>query len=183
MARPAKLSLFDRKLQELERQRELIEGDIRTISKSMRKLDEGGTLPPLRSRSAEAAPAAPAARTSAPAPTPAPAEPPPWRRDASAARTLDRAFGTLTGDEGAAPADELEAEPDERPVPPPAPHLVVDTRRRAPAAPPRFANYFASGSFGTNRPLAEERRIQRHKAIFMVIVVATVLYITVRFVF
>ena len=38
MARPAKLSLFDRKLQELERQRELIEGDIRTISKSMRKL-------------------------------------------------------------------------------------------------------------------------------------------------
>lgn len=180
MARPAKLSLFDRKLQELERQRELIEGDIRTISKSMRKLDEGGTLPPLRSRSAEAAPAA---RTPAPAPLAAPAEPPPWRRDASAARTLDRAFGTLAGDEGAAPADELEAEPDERPVPPPAPHLVVDTRRRAPAAPPRFANYFASGSFGTNRPLAEERRIQRHKAIFMLIVVATVLYIAVRFVF
>jgi hypothetical protein len=180
MARPAKLSLFERKLQDLERQRELIEGDIRTLSKSMRKLDEGGALPPLRSRSAEAAPAP---RPAAPTPNPAPAEPPPWRRDAAAARTLDRAFGTLAGDEGATPADDLEAEPDERPVPPPAPHLVVDTRRRASPAPPRFANYFASGSFGTNRPLAEERRIQRHKAIFMVIVVATLLYIAIRFVF
>ena len=176
MARPAKPSLFERKLQDLERQRELIESDIRSLSKSMRKLDEGGGLPPLRTRSLESAPA-PATRGSS---ATAAADSPARRREPVSAPTPDLALGTLAGDEGPSPATELAREPEDLPSPSP---LVVDTRRRSTQAPPRFANYFASGSFGKSRPLAEERRIQRNKAIFMIIVVLLVVSIAIRFVF
>jgi len=40
---------------------------------------------------------------------------------------------------------------------------------------PRFANYFVSGSVDGIRPLRHERRIQRNKAITMIIVVLLVL--------
>ena len=172
MARPSKPSLFERKLKELEQQQELIQNDIRTLSKSMRKLDEGGEMPPLRSRSIDAVRAARAAVASEPVSARrAPPPPPP------------------------PPAPELEPEPLDEPPPEPvplpvaemddgsdAPPLVVDSRRFPPPVRPKFANYFASGSFGSSRPLAEERRIQRNKAIFMVVVLVLVIAIVLRFV-
>lgn len=46
--------------------------------------------------------------------------------------------------------------------------------------PERFANYFSSGSFGKTRPLGYEKRLQRNKAIFMVIFVVIVAYVMYR---
>lgn len=175
MARPSKPSLFERKLKELEQQQELIQNDIRTLSKSMRKLDEGGEMPPLRSRSIDAVRAARAAVAAEPAPVrraPAPVSPPP----PEPAPDLDPEPEAL-----GEPAPDLEPVPDADDGSD-APPLIVDTRRFPPPVRPKFANYFASGSFGSSRPLAEERRIQRNKAIFMVVVLVLVLAIVLRFI-
>ncbi len=161
MARTSRPSLFERKLQELERQQDVIQNDIRSLSKSMRKIEEGGELPPLRSRALDIRPA----RTA----------PPPAAEAAAPARSLPPSD----------PVELIEEEaPEVEPAPAaPPPPLVVDARRRASTKNPRFANYFASGSFGSSRPLAEERRIQRNKAVFMIIVLVVVLAIVWRFVF
>lgn len=56
---------------------------------------------------------------------------------------------------------------------------------RRPVARPneRFANYFASGSFVKTRPLGRERRVQRNKAIFMVLFVLLMGYLVFHLVF
>ena len=43
--------------------------------------------------------------------------------------------------------------------------------------PERLISYLSSGSFGSTRPAADERRYQRNKAIFMVIFVAVLAFI------
>ncbi len=54
-------------------------------------------------------------------------------------------------------------------------------RARAPGggeAKERFAHYFASGSFvGATRPMREERRIRRNKALYMVILAVIVAFV------
>ena len=47
----------------------------------------------------------------------------------------------------------------------------------------RFANYFASGSFGRNRPMAQEKKVQRNKAVFMLIFVLLFGSILVKLIF
>lgn len=178
MARPGKPSLFDRKLQDLEQQRDLIQNDIRSLSKSLRKIEEGGELPPLRSRQPEPRTPARAPQPAAPIATAPPAEPLPAAREPSAPKTSERTFARLapleTEPEAAAssPGSDRSLDP-----------LVVDTRRLTPLKTPKFANYLASGSFGNSRPLAQERRIQRNKAVFMVVVLVLALVVVLRFVF
>lgn len=41
----------------------------------------------------------------------------------------------------------------------------------------RFATYFGSGSLHSVRPLRQERRVQRNKAVFMLILAAAILYL------
>ncbi len=43
----------------------------------------------------------------------------------------------------------------------------------------RFASYFTSGNFIRSRPLRQERRLQRNKALFMLFVVAMVAFVVV----
>jgi hypothetical protein len=47
----------------------------------------------------------------------------------------------------------------------------------------RFANYFASGSLHSVRPLRQERRVQRNKAIVMLILALLVLYGVINMIF
>lgn len=72
----------------------------------------------------------------------------------------------------------------------PVPPDDVPAVHRSPAAPlaeeaglapktpsdQRFANYFVTGGLHSVRPLRQERRVQRNKAIVMVIIAALVLY-------
>ncbi|MFH0908593.1 MAG: hypothetical protein V1929_07515 [bacterium] len=57
----------------------------------------------------------------------------------------------------------------------------VPTRKPA-SKDERFANYFSSGSFGKAGPLSRERKLQRNRAIFMILVVALAAFLLYRFV-
>ncbi|HMP75550.1 MAG TPA: hypothetical protein PKE12_04560 [Kiritimatiellia bacterium] len=83
-----------------------------------------------------------------------------------------------------------------RAPPPAAPETAptqaeVETVAGRPAAPRRvgpresdkFASYFSSGSFVKPRTLGRERRVQRNKAIFMLIFVGLVGYLVYHLVF
>ena len=65
-----------------------------------------------------------------------------------------------------------------RPPPRSAPHSVdmFDPQEEK----RRFANYFASGSFLGAKPLREERRFQRNRAIAMLIIVAAFAWVLYR---
>lgn len=47
----------------------------------------------------------------------------------------------------------------------------------------RFATYFGSGSLHSVRPLRQERRVQRNKAVVMLILAALILYGVVKMIF
>lgn len=69
------------------------------------------------------------------------------------------------------------------PPPRPAPAPGMAPRNPNPRETDRFANYFASGSFGKSRPMVRERRVMRNKAIFMLILVALVGFLVYRLAF
>ena len=48
---------------------------------------------------------------------------------------------------------------------------------------PRFANYFVTGSLHSVRPLRQERRVQRNKAIFMLVVAIALLFLVFSMIF
>jgi len=52
-----------------------------------------------------------------------------------------------------------------------------------PVADQRFATYFGSGSLHSVRPLRQERRVQRNKAIVMLILAALLLYSVAKMLF
>ncbi len=82
----------------------------------------------------------------------------------------------------AAPAavpDPVPAEPELRPAAAPG----MAPRNPGPRETERFANYFASGSFGRARPMGREKRLMRNKAIFMLVVVALVAFLFYRLAF
>lgn len=85
-----------------------------------------------------------------------------------------------------APPPEPVAEPEPvevTPPPRPAPAPGMAPRNPSPRETDRFANYFASGSFGKSRPMVRERRVMRNKAIFMLILVALVAFLVYRLAF
>jgi hypothetical protein len=47
----------------------------------------------------------------------------------------------------------------------------------------KLANYLSTGSFGKGRPLSRERRIQRNKAIFTLLVALLAVYMTITWLF
>ncbi len=68
--------------------------------------------------------------------------------------------------------------------PMPRPQEAAPSGRRAePSEDKRFANYFASGSFVKTRPLGRERRVQRNKAIFLLIFVLLMGYLVYHLIF
>lgn len=67
----------------------------------------------------------------------------------------------------------LRPEEPSAPVPPDQPEVPA---RSAEHRPEKFASYLASGSFGTPRSLSRERRIQRNKAIMMLVFALLAIY-------
>ncbi len=61
-------------------------------------------------------------------------------------------------------------EPDDIPLPKPVPDQ-------------RFATYFGTGSLHSVRPLRQERRVQRNKAVVMLILAALILYGVIKMMF
>jgi hypothetical protein len=154
MARPPRTSPFDRRLQELEAESSRVRKELRHLS---RTLQSGAPAPALvlPPRKAE------------PRPVPAEREPPP-----SAGATPRPRPGFLSADAPAAapPAGGVEPSPSPTPLPEP---------RRVEEEPKRLSSYLSSGSFGSTRPVADERRFQRNKALFMLAfvgVLALILY-------
>ena len=87
---------------------------------------------------------------------------------------------------GAPPVEPAaEPEPEARPAAEPRAPLAPGMAPRNPSAneTQRFANYFASGSFGKARPLGRERRVMRNKAIFMLLLVALFAFVLHRLLF
>ena len=151
---------IERRIKELEKQSNLVRRDIRTLSKAIQKPSGPIQIPRLRTAAAEQPPAPPPARPSTP------------RLQRSAMPGRDGEDGDLfsPGQPGAATAA---AEPR-------APAYPSD--RRPPAGEGRFAEYFASGSFGKARMLGHERNVQRNRAIVMIILVVVVAFTVLKLV-
>ncbi len=88
------------------------------------------------------------------------------------------------------PRPPMEAQPLQTPSPRdpeqplrPATGAVTSTPRLGPSEDKRFANYFASGSFVKPRPLGRERRVQRNKAIFLLMFALLMAYLVYHLVF
>lgn len=99
-----------------------------------------------------------------------------------AADAYDSKPSAWTARNAAPPEAPPQEVPREQPVPE-APPVEMAVRRPATRSNDRFANYFASGSFVKTRPLGRERRVQRNKAIFMMIFVLLVGYLVYHLVF
>lgn len=123
-----------------------VEGDIRTVSKAVEDPDREKALRRLKQLSVEAE-----------------------REAALEARVVQ------AGEPPAARAEFLEKEP-------PAGGLAGengagrDVLVPKPPVDQRFAQYFVTGGLHSVRPLRQERRVQRNKAIIMAVIAAVVLY-------
>lgn len=94
---------------------------------------------------------------------------------------------------GAPVALEPRAQTERTPIHEEPPRQAPESVRPAPAAPvskrldpsedKRFANYFASGSFVRQRPLGRERRVQRNKAIFLLMFAIIMGYLVYHLIF
>ena len=165
---------FERRIRELEEEASRLQRNIKTINKALDRgdLEELQAIRPARVEPPRgpASPPPPPARAPVSAPVPAPVP--------------------------AAPAEELlpVAAPEANPPPAAAPALpasapevddVVAWRAmpRAPQRPgavrgnERFASYLSSGSFGKSRPVGVERRVQRNKAIFALLLAVLLSFI------
>jgi len=139
---------YDRRLREMDEEAERIRKSMQQLMKSV----------PRASTSQRPAPEAPLSRPPAYRASGRPPEPR-WDEDAPAA------------DDGIGDAPGL-GNPREMATP-------VEAPRGAGAATPRpdrLVNYLASGSFGKSRSLNRERRIQRNKAVMMLIFALLAIY-------
>lgn len=170
MGRSAPESPLARRLRELAEEEKALQQQMKALARQARRLED--ELPSGRA----APPPGPRVRGSA-APVESSAPPTPPRSDVVTAPEMD----ILMGDAPAALPRGVPAAA--RPVSPG--YAATMPAARKPAAPPpeRFANYFSSGSFGKARPLGYEKKLQRNKAIFMVIFVVLVSYVLYRIFF
>ena len=143
-------SPYERRLRELEKERELLQRNIKSVAKNLSKAG----VDPIE-----------AAERMARLPPPREYQKPP---------------------EPSLSSIHLQSLPTAREVPAPP---VVQPHREVAAAPAvkvaskdeRFASYFSSGSFGKAGPLSHERKVQRNRAIFMILVVALVAFLVYKF--
>lgn len=144
---------LSRRMRELEEEERALQQHMRSLARAARK---GGQ--PLGSTLAAGARQAPHARSAADAGAMASPEPMPEESNVG---------------EGREPSPAAQPSPRPAPMASSTPANVLHPRRAAPED-GRFTKYFASGSFGKSRPLGHEKRLQRNKAIFMVIFVILV---------
>jgi len=154
-----KSSALDKRIQKIQEQMDNVDHDLRILSKFVEKPSRPMNLSKLKSVAVSpAAEPVPAVMTRIASPLPA-RRAAPVSRPVSSPPPLSR---------GPAPATAPVAVPDPK----------LDARggyRPANAYDERFADYLAS-SFQGARPLRQERRIQRNKAIAMIVVVVFLLF-------
>jgi predicted nucleic acid-binding Zn ribbon protein len=145
-------SPYERRIRELEKERELLQRNIKSVAKNLSK----SGVDPVE-----------AAERMARLPPPREYQKPP---------------------EPSLSSIQLQSLPTAREVP--AQHFTAPPREPAAAASvsakvvskdERFASYFSSGSFGKAGPLSHERKVQRNRAIFMILVVALVAFLVYKF--
>lgn len=145
-------SAIDRRLQELQREMTKVGGEIKSLAQREKGKDRLSGPPPGAPRFA-------AAETK-PAEAAAPAAPAAGTESALPAAPAG-------GDISRAAAPPLESESN-LPLFDRRPPLSPDRREK-------FANYFMAGHFSNLRPLRQEKRIIRNKAIVMIVLVALAL--------
>lgn len=144
-------SPYERRIRELEKERELLQRNIKSVAKSLSKTG----VDPLE-----------AAERMARLPPPREYQKPP--EPSLSSRQMQARYATRDAPEPAVAETPGDAAPA-------APKKVASKDER-------FANYFSSGSFGKSGPLSRERKVQRNRAIFMILVVALVAFLVYRFV-
>lgn len=73
-------------------------------------------------------------------------------------------------------AEASPASPEQDPEPTSESATAFDTASSSPLRPERLASYLASGSFGKSGSLSRERKIQRNKAVVMLILAVIAMY-------
>jgi hypothetical protein len=138
------------RVEELGREVSRLDGEIRGLSRAVDHPDREAAARRLRRLFEEQSRPKP---PPVPAPVPEPAARGPVERPLPAEREPP-----LSADAAAVPDMEMGAEPE------------------GTAARSRFASYFVTGGLQALQPLRQERRVQRNKAIFMLVVAAVLLY-------
>ncbi|MBP7831297.1 MAG: hypothetical protein KA248_15420 [Kiritimatiellae bacterium] len=171
----ARKTPFERRLKELDREARQVRSDLKALHRALEKPERLASAP--RPRSLQKRPAAVT---------------PPQREDP--VRQADKAADEAAEAAAAPPPGELFAWRPPVPVrekkrkaeePPPAPAAPADPARKGARflKDERFTNYFASGSFVGSPPAKGEGRVQRNKAVFMILIVIVVGFILYRLVF
>jgi hypothetical protein len=140
---------FERRMKEVEKEAEAVSHHIRSLSKSVQKLDQRADAAGVAQQTQREV-----MRHSAPVRAPA------LSAHAGAQQTESGAWRGEGGDATETATPGKPARGDER-----------------------FVSYFSSGSFGKARPLSQERRLQRNKAIMMIVFVIIVAFILYRAIF
>ena len=170
--RVSKNPQLQQRLQDLEKELAAVDGDIRRLSKAVRNPDSAAALKQLsemqnRPPRSGGSPAADAGRPpGSPAVKPPGWAPPPGELFRSAAPSSRQEIA--------------EAVTPVRPGPATVPARPGATEQEETR---RFANYFTSGSFHSVQPLRQEKRIQRNRAILMVVIALVALILLIRLFF
>lgn len=161
MCAARKKSPLENRLRELEKEADIIRQDMKVLSRAMKKPDQLAALPRLKSH--RIAPPPRQIPHVAPPAVPSPERP------------------------AAAPPGDLFPESPVASPPPRELPTVGETASERPRShmsrDERFRNYFGHGSFLPARPLKQERRVQRNKAIFVLVVVVVFGFIVYRMFF
>jgi hypothetical protein len=145
----SKKSAIDRRLKELEKESKLLRGEVRSLSKAVKKPES----------------LAASGRFRPPPPEPRPPRTP--ERSAGPAHRPERPAGQFNwGPRGPAAPPKPEAAVGSPPAGEPQRNPVEKDKR--------FANYFSSGGLMGTRPLRQEKNVQRNKAIFMIVLLVIV---------
>ena len=147
-------------MKELEREAKLIQGDIKALSRALKKPDEITAAPRLKSTQPQYVK-------------------PPSRRDPILSEPRMEALEPEEAEDPQGEEDLFSWTPrspvrPESAEPPSETDIQGPKPRQAVSGDKRFANYFTSGTFITPRPLRTEKNVQRNKAVFMVILLVLV---------
>jgi hypothetical protein len=175
MARSDKTTFFDRKLQSLRQETDDLDDQIKSLTKAIRKGETVADLPP------SAPPARPSPRIARTTLSSA--------SSLKAQEALERTFAAM-GETG---IPTVESAPQMVATATPAPadgelfpgfkSAAPESKKKPISNTQKFASYFASGSFGKARPMASEKKVQRNKAIFMLIFALLAAFVLFRMIF
>lgn len=171
----ARKTPFERRLKELEREARQVRSDLKTLHRALEKPERLASVPRPRSLQKRDESVTPPQRND----PVRQAEPP----AAAAAEASAPPPGELFAWRPPVPIREKQRKSEKSP-PAPAPAAAEPAHKGARfLKDERFTNYFSSGSFVGSPPAKGEGRVQRNKAVFMILIVIVVGFILYRLVF